>query len=94
MPAKSSIGGTAVQLTSTSTPLTYGVQIVAAAANSGKVYIGLANTVTAGGTSDTTDGFELSAGASIFLPKVYVLDASDVWLIGSAAGQAVYFLPL
>lgn len=36
--AKSGITGTAAQLVSTSTPIQYGAQIVAAAANSGKVY--------------------------------------------------------
>lgn len=91
MPAKSSIGTSAVQLTSTATPLTYGVQIVAAAGNGGTVYIGTANTVTAN-SSDTTDGYQLSAGDSIFLPRGYVEDASSIWLIGSAASQKVFYL--
>lgn len=90
--AKSGITGTAAQLVSTSTPIQYGAQIVAAAANSGKVYVGLLG-VTAGGTADATDGYELVASQSVFIPKNFCSgDASNIYVIASASTQAVYWL--
>lgn len=91
MPAKSSVGGTAVQLAA-SGAVKYGVQVTAAPANTGTVYVGFADTVTAN-SADATDGVPLPAGASVFLPVVLLANkaASDVWLIASAAGQKVFY---
>lgn len=88
--AKSSIGASAVRLVASSTPCPRGVQIKAAAANGGKVHVGLANTVTVN-SADATDGFELSAGEGIFLAAADVADATDVWLIASTTGQKVFW---
>lgn len=87
--AKSSIGTTAVQLVSASTRVNRGVQVKAAAGNSGKVFVGNADVTN--GSADATDGFELSAGQGLFVPTH---DASNVWLIGSAADQKVFWFGL
>jgi hypothetical protein len=84
--AKSAIGGTALQLVATKTICKRGVQVKAAAGNSGKVYVG--NSDVTAGSADATDGFELSASQGLFVPAQ---DASTVWVIGSAGGQKVFW---
>lgn len=91
--AKSSIGTSAVLLTATSTPLTYGVGIKAAAANGGTVYVGFTSGVTAN-SADATDGYQLSAGDEVFIPKTITSNANTIYLIGSGAGQKVFYLAL
>ncbi len=86
---KSSVGTSAVQLTAAIAHLGKGVQIKADAANSGTVYVG-GSTVTAD-AADATDGFPLSAGEGLLVP---VDDPSKVYLIGSAAGQKVFFFAI
>lgn len=83
---KSSIGASALQLTSTSSRVSKGVVVKAAVGNSGKVYVGLSN-VTAD-SADATDGFELAAGESIAME---IDDPSKVYVIGSAASQKVFW---
>lgn len=90
--AKSSITTTAVQITSTSTPLTYGVWVRAAEGNSGNVFVGFSSAVTH--NADATDGYLLDAGQEVFIPRTAADNATDVWVIGSASGQKVYFLAL
>lgn len=85
--ATSSVGTTAVQITATLTRCKRGVQVKAAAGNTGKVYVGNADVTN--GTTDATDGFELSAGDGLFVP---CFDASTVYVIGSAATQKVFWL--
>lgn len=88
---KTTVGATAVSLTGgVAAGAKYGTQLKAAAANSGKVYVGYSNAVTAGGT-DATDGMELSAGEAFFVPARLAGDAKNVWVIGSASGQVVYY---
>ena len=92
---KSSIGTSAVQMTSTSLVPQYGVSIKAAAANTGKVYVGLSNAVTAD-SADATDGYELAAGNEVFLPAFALQSGSSnnintIYLIGSASSQKVFF---
>lgn len=88
--AKSSIGTTAVQMKASSVPANNGVMVKADSANSGKVYVGSSSGVT-NGSSDTTDGFQLSAGDGVVIT---IDNANDIWLIGSAAGQKVYWIAL
>jgi len=88
--AKSSIGTSAVALTSTSNPISYKVGIRAASGNSGTVYVGLSSAVTAG-SSDTTDGFPLAAGEYTELTRSAVSDTTGVYLIASGAGQKVFW---
>ena len=85
---KSSVGTTAVQLVTASTPATRGVLLRAAADNSGTVYVGNSSSVTAD-SADATDGMPLAAGDSLL---VKVDDASKVYVIASATGQKVFFL--
>jgi hypothetical protein len=86
---KSAVGTTAVQLTTAAAHQSKGVQLKADAANSGTVYVGNSN-VTAG-TTDATDGFPLAGGEGLFVP---VDDPSKVYVIGSAAGQNVFWFAL
>ena len=85
---KSSVGTSAVQLTSTSTDASRGVLVKAADDNSGTVYVGNSSSVTAD-SADATDGFPLAAGEAVL---VKVNNASRVYLIGSASGQKVFWL--
>jgi hypothetical protein len=84
---KSAIGTTAVQLTTTSVHAPRGVQMKAAVSNSGTVYVG--NSDVTAGAADATDGFPLGAGDALFVP---IDDPSKIYLVGTAAGQVVYFV--
>ena len=79
-----------MQLTTTSTYTTvYGFTVKAKGANTGKVYLGFDNTVTAD-TTAATDGFELSAGEAYFVPKAEAADPTGVWVIASTTNQEVF----
>lgn len=82
------VGTSVITLSSNDRKLEGGVQIVAAAANSGVVYIGARSTLTPG-NANGTDGFPLAAGESIFIPYA---KETDVYMIASAVGQKVYFV--
>lgn len=84
---KSSIGTSAVQLTSANVPTRRGVLVKAAAGNSGTVYVGKSDVTN--DSADATDGFELSAGESV---TVEIDNANKVYVIGSAAGQKVFWV--
>jgi hypothetical protein len=92
------IGATASQPCATGyTPVKTGVQLKADIGNSGTIFVGYANTVTAG-TNGATDGMQLSAGNSYFVPAIKIQDAGggppdaqNIWIIGSTTGPKVYF---
>jgi hypothetical protein len=84
---KSSISTLAVQITTTSTPCGRGVLVKAANANSGKVYVG--NSDVTNDSADGTDGFELASGEAVV---VEIDNANKVYVIGSAAGQKVFWV--
>jgi len=86
---KKPLPNTATQLTSVARNLAYGITIKAADANSGKVYFGYANTVTAG-TADATDGFELSAGQAYWIPKYSANDVTEIYLISTNGSEIIY----
>ena len=73
----------AQRLTTDNIVPSYGIQIKALAANTGKVYVGYDNDVV------TTTGYELSAGQEVFISLAEVQDAYNVWIIASAASQGV-----
>lgn len=98
MPALSSIGATALSLTGeVATPAGRGVYLKADANNSGSIYVGYTDAVTAG-TPDATSGIRLSAGNEYVVPPSLIgagtaagADAQNIWVIGSGAGQKIYF---
>lgn len=90
MPAKSSVGTSAVQLVATATPVTYHVVVRADPANSSTVYVGTSSGVTAG-TADATDGTPLRPGEFCRLVGASVKDASSVWLVSPVTGQRVFY---
>lgn len=87
---KMTVGGTATVLAATAPATVRGTQVKAADGNSGKVYVGYSNAVTAGGT-DATDGMELGAGQAFFVHREKAASAAAIWVIGSASGQVVYY---
>lgn len=87
--AKSSIGTSALQMTTISSTSKKGVLVKAADSNSGIVYVGK-STVTAG-TVDATDGFELWAGESVVIP---VDNPNKIYVIASTTAQKVFWVSL
>lgn len=64
-----------------------GVIVKAASTNGGRIFIGN-NDVTAD-TVASTDGLELAAGESVFIP---ISDVNKVYLIADIVGQKVFYL--
>jgi len=88
--ANGDVDTAAEPLVSGSKRATRGVQLKAAAENSGTIYVGADSGVTAG-TLDATDGFPLAAGEGLFLP---IDDAGKVFVIASANNQRVFWLAI
>ena len=89
--SKSNINSTASQLVSSSSDAKKGVFVMADTGNSGYIYFGGANTVTAG-TNGSTDGIPLSGGDNAFIP---VDDPSKVFLItGESGNQSAYWMSI
>lgn len=86
--SKTSIGTTAVPITSVTTNARRGVQIIASTANTVTVYVGPEG-VTAGTSAATTDGFPLAAGDSIVVP---VIDATKIRAITASSTATVSFM--
>lgn len=85
-----SIGATALQITSTATPLKWGVRIKAAHANSTNfIYVGCNSTLTAGVAAPTTDGYQLALDTEVFIP---IDDLSKIWVIGSTTGLVLTWI--
>jgi hypothetical protein len=84
---KSSIGTSAVQMTTADVPATKGVLVKASAANTGTVYVGDSSGVTAD-AADGTDGFPLAPGESLLIP---IDNANKVYLIATAASHKVWW---
>lgn len=84
---KSSIT-TAVQLTTTSTPVKRGVLIVADSSNSVAVYVGFSSAITRD-SADGTDGLPIQPGGSVTIEiddvsKIYATagSSSKLWWVG------------
>ena len=86
---KSSIGTTALQMTTNATKADRGVQITASAGNSATIYVGLSNVT--GDAADATDGFPLAAGESILVP---VRDARLIYVLASTGTNSKVFFML
>ncbi len=89
--SKSSIGGTAVTLVASTTPVFYGVWIKAAAGNAGTVYLSNSSAVTAN-SADATDGYQMVASAEFHVPANDIAgDLVNLYLIASQSSQKVFF---
>lgn len=86
-----SVSGTAVQLVSISTPVIHGTKLVAAKANTGNIYVGFNNLITAGGTA-ATDGYQLQPGVALEVPPIVANNSSLIYVISDGSSQTVFFL--
>jgi len=77
----------ACQLTTSSVKCERGVTVKASASNSGIVYVG--NSDVTKGTTNSTDGYELSAGNSIFIE---VNNVNKVYIIGTDVNHRVSWI--
>jgi hypothetical protein len=75
--------GTPVQLTTSTSKLSTGVVVRAMAANTGKIYLGFSNTVSA------STGYELSAGEAF---PIEINTPSSIWIDASVNGEGVCFV--
>lgn len=89
---KSSIGTTAVQITTTDTAVRRGVLVKSSNENgTNKLYVGNSSAVTAD-SADGTDGYELGTGEAVVIE---VDNATKVWVIADAgAANKVFWLGL
>lgn len=76
------VGTSAVLLTTTSTPLKFGIVVKADPNNTGKVYVGDSSV-------STSNGYLLTAGEGIAFE---IDNASKVWVIADTDNQKVYWL--
>jgi hypothetical protein len=85
---KSSIAGTALQLSTTDTPAQRGILVKADSANTVDLYVGDADTITAD-AADATDGWPLAPGEAVLIPidnlnKIYAVTggtSSKAWYL-------------
>ena len=86
--AKTGIGTSAVQISSTSFKCKKGVLVKAASTNgTGLVYVGLSNVTTI--STPSSCGLELAASEWI---EVEAEDVTDVYVIGSTAGLSITWM--
>jgi len=76
------VGTSAVQLATSSTPLKFGIVVKADPSNSGKVYVGDSSV-------STSNGYLLTAGEGIAFE---IDDASKVYVVADTDNQKVYWL--
>lgn len=74
-------------LTTTATRFIHGMTIIADNTNTGVLYVGSSSAVTAG-TTAATDGAPIYPGTWLFFP---VVNAADIYVIGSANNQICYW---
>lgn len=80
------IGAAAVQLPDVECDL---IRIRASNGNSGDIFVGGSGVTAGDGADDDTTGYQLDAGQEIELP---VRNASQIYVIASAASQAITFI--
>tara|TARA_R110002012_G_scaffold200610_2_gene369571 strand:+ start:5643 stop:5936 length:294 start_codon:yes stop_codon:yes gene_type:complete len=86
--SKNDVGTTRSQIGSTSEVAKKGIQVVADPNNTVVVYIG-DDTVTAGTSAATTDGYPLQAGDTVVIP---IFHASEVYAITSSSTATIHFM--
>lgn len=80
------IDTSAEKLATASATFKYEMWIKAFEGNSGNIYVGFSNAVTAGSAA-ATDGYQLDAGEEMVIPVYITNDVFNVWVIGSANDQ-------
>lgn len=85
---RKTIGTSAVKLYTGQLKAVEGILIKTDSSNTGTVYISDRSDVTAD-ADDTTDGFPLAASESVVFP---VRNPNELWIIGSAAGQKIWWV--
>ncbi len=83
------VGTSEIAIPNSAQALTQGVQIRAANANAGIIYVGGTN-VTADSNPET-DGFPILAGEGLFIP---IDDMNKLKLIASMAGQKLFWFAI
>lgn len=86
--AKSAIGTTAVVLSTGEELAGKGILVKAASGNGAAVFVGRSASVT-NGSSDATDGFELTANQGL---EIETDETGDVFLIAASGSQKVYWM--
>lgn len=79
------VDASAERLSPTTLSVAYGIRIKAHPENTGIVYVGLSDQVTA------STGFALAAGEAESFDRIFSDDATDIWVIGSGANQKVCY---
>lgn len=66
------------------------IQIKADSDNTGTIFVAARSNVTTNATAATA-GLPLAAGEALLIPSYHQKDASQIYAIGSAAGQNLYY---
>jgi len=66
------------------------IQVKADAANTGTIFIAARSNVTTNATAATA-GLPLIAGEALLIPSYHQRNAAQIYAIGSAAGQNLYY---
>ena len=82
---------TATALYGTAQTINYGVQIRLGSEATARMAVGFSSSMTAEATA-LTDGYQLAAGDSIWLPKEIAGDLTGVYLKSVSGTQNVYIL--
>ena len=82
---------TATALYATAQNINYGVQIRLGTEATARIAVGFSDSMTAEATA-STDGYQLAAGESLWLPKEVAGDLTSVYLKSVSCTQNVYIL--
>jgi len=82
---------TAAKVYSTAQNINYGVQIRLGTEATARMAVGFSSSMTAEATA-ATDGYQLAAGESLWLPKEVAGDLTSVYLKSVSGTQNVYIL--
>lgn len=82
---------TAAAIYSSTQNINYGVQIRLGTEATGRIAVGFSASMTAEATA-ATDGYQLAAGESLWLPKETAGDLTGVYLKSVSGTQNVYIL--
>lgn len=86
--SKSNIHTAALQVVNEDYKCEQGLQLYAPSTNSGTVYVGFSQAITADG-GDSTTGFPMIAGAALLVPT---RNANEIFAIGSVSGNKLFWM--